>query len=67
MSRIARLKRDLSVYAKEEVEVELIGDQHVAWGSEVATLRLYRKYQGSSKVNQGFSSNMNSWYFQIQA
>lgn len=64
-NQIARLKKTLEVFAEETLIVEEIGGTWYAFGSELATLRLYRVYKASANVTQGFSTNLNTFYFSL--
>lgn len=65
-AQIARLARDWSEYAKEEIRVEEIGGTFYGFGSELATLRIFRKYGADAKgINQGYSANLGEWYFSL--
>lgn len=63
--QIARVQKDWSEYANEPVRVEEIGGTFYGFGSELATLRIYRKYGGPDNVTQGFSKNLGSFYFSL--
>lgn len=55
--------------AKEKMEVEYIKGLYYAYGSELACLRLFHKYNLSAhnpKVRSGFSSAKQSWYFSLE-
>jgi hypothetical protein len=65
-----RLQRDLTEIAKEPVEVEQITSSIYAFGSELAMLRLFAKYNANgaihnAKVRFGYSENMKSFFFAI--
>lgn len=69
---IARLSRDWTQYAGEPVKVEKIRGTYYGFGSELACLRIFKKYAtgGSSAVAKGdarcnYSSNMKQWYFSL--
>jgi len=63
--QIARTQRDWTAYAGEPVRVEEIGGTLYGFGSELATLRIYRKYGAMENATQGHSSNMGSFYFSL--
>lgn len=68
--QLARTQRDLSAMAKEPVTVEALGSAIYAFGSELATLRLFAKYQSSGSIHNdkarcGYSINLKSFYFVI--
>jgi len=56
-----RTKSTLQEIAKEELCVEFREDHFLALGSELATLRLFKKY--SLHGHQGYSENLKSFYF----
>jgi len=71
-AQLARLERDLSKMAGEAVKVEQTSDAYYAFGSELATLRIFAKYNSfgaihNSKVRCGYSENLKSFYFVIEA
>lgn len=58
------------LYAQEKLTVELLGDTYYAFGSELACLRLFAKYNtnGAShnpKARVGYSQPKGSWYFSL--
>ena len=59
-TQIARTARDWSKIAGEPVRVEQIESGIYAFGSELATLRLFRAMPSK---RQGYSENMGEWYF----
>lgn len=63
--QIARVQHDWTAYANESVRVEAIGGTLYGFGSELATLRIYRKYGAMDNTTQGFSSNLGSFYFSL--
>jgi uncharacterized protein YneR len=63
--QIKRTEQDWTAYAKERVRVEEIGGTLYGFASELATLRIYRKYGAMNNVSQGFSSNLGSFYFSL--
>ena len=62
-NQIARTQRDYSAIAGEPVTVEQIGSAIYAFGSELGTLRLFRKMPN---MRQGFSENMKTFYFCVE-
>lgn len=67
-----RFAKMASEFAREAVEVEEVKGMYYVYGSEVACLRVFAKYQGfgaglNDKVRVGFSSNLNTWYVSILA
>lgn len=62
---IDRVQRDWSDYAGDEaIRVEAIGGAIYGFGSELATLRILRKYEGKGRAN--YSENMKSFYFVLE-
>jgi len=67
-SMIKRAKNDFAYIAKEAVEVEHIKGTLYVFGSELATLRLFRKYntaKRNEKTRQAYSPNLKTWYFSL--
>lgn len=60
---IARVARDWKEYASEPVQVEYIGGAFYGFGSELATLRLLKRYRTTDKATQGYSKNRSTFYF----
>lgn len=71
---LKRVAKDWSNIAKEPIEVEEIKGMVFGFGSELATLRIWRKYtlgiqdgRGDySSLDQGYSKNLKAWYFSIE-
>jgi hypothetical protein len=63
--QILRTQRDWTTYAGESVRVEEIGGTLYGFGSELATLRIHRKYGHLDNVNQGFSGNRGLFFFSL--
>lgn len=61
--RTARMLVDIS--GEDEGRVEMIGDSFYYFGSELATLRLLKKYRHCDNASQDFSQNYNSYYFSL--
>jgi len=61
-AQIQRTERDYSKIAGEAVRIEVTGSTLYAFGSELATLRLFRKMPN---MRQGFSQNLNAFYFSV--
>lgn len=60
----ARITRDWGNIAKENGELQFTDDSILFFGSEIATLRLFRHYANLvNRVTQGYSSNLDSYYF----
>ena len=62
-SMIKRATNDWSKIAGEPVKVQQIGSMLYAFGSELATLRLFKKMPNK---DQGFSQGENSFYFMVE-
>lgn len=70
-AQLSRTQRDLTAMAKEPVTVEQVGSGLYAFGSELATLRIFAKYNANGsvhcpKVRVGYSENMKSFYAVIE-
>ncbi len=68
-NQMDRLTKDLSAIAKEPVTTEQIASAFYAFGSEIACLRLFLKYNlvtRNEKTLTGYSENMKSFYFCIE-
>ena len=66
--QIIRTERELSAIAKETMKVEQVGDSLYSYGSELACLRVFHKYNlnsHNSKVRIGYSANLSTHYFVI--
>lgn len=63
--QLQRLANDWTAIAREPVRVENIGGTYYGFASELATLRLFRKYNYPDNTSQGFSSNLGSFYFSL--
>lgn len=65
---IERVKKDWLEIAKEEINVEQIGGAIYAFGSELATLRLFHKYRytDESRIHADYSVNMKTWFFRLE-
>ena len=67
-TQLARVKADWSKIAGEAVKIEMdfLGGDILAFGSELACLRLGHKFKGAPcKVN--YSKNLKTWYFILYA
>lgn len=60
-----RLSKEWSSIAKEKIEVEVIKDSIYAFCSELASLRLLKKYRLSSNADCGYSENLKTFYFRL--
>lgn len=63
-AQLARLNNDWGLTAGEPIEIQQIGGAIYAFGSELATLRLFRKFN-SHKAHQDYSKNMGTFYFRL--
>lgn len=61
--QIKRTQAEYSRIAGENVSLEVIGGAIYAFGSELATLRLFRKMP---KMRQGYSENMKTFFFCVE-
>lgn len=57
--------------AKEPVTGEVISGAMYVYGSELACLRIFAKYNSNGaihnpKVRVGFSTNLNKWYVSLE-
>ncbi|AGR47724.1 hypothetical protein PHIM7_71 [Sinorhizobium phage phiM7] len=61
----ARVKKQWEGYAKEEIELEVIGGTFYAFCSELAALRLYYTYRyiPGDKTKVAYSDNQGTWFF----
>ena len=62
-NQLARTARDYSKIAGEIVTVEQISGAIYVFGSEIATLRLFRAMPSK---RQGYSENLERFYFSIE-
>ena len=62
-SQIIRTSAEWSKIAGEKVELEVIGSFLYSFGSELATLRLYRSMPNG---RQNFSKNTGKFYFCVE-
>lgn len=60
-TKIDLVQAEWSELAKEPIRVEHIGGTLYAFGSELATLRIYHKFRGKGRV--AYSENCQSWYY----
>lgn len=58
-AQINRITSDYSAIAKEQVTIEQIGTSVYVFGSELATLRLFRSMP---TITQGYSENLKTFY-----
>lgn len=67
-SQLNKLKIFVQVYAKETVTVEQRGSAVYVYGSELACLRIFKKYveAGNENIKCDYSTNLNTHYFRIE-
>ena len=58
-----RVQREYSHLAKENVELECIAGIIYAFGTELATLRLYKHFRGSDRSECEWSPSLQRWFF----
>lgn len=58
--QLRRIQKDYSRIAGENVQIEEIGGVVYAFGSELATLRLFK---AMPNMRQGFATGRGTWYF----
>lgn len=68
---VSRTTRLFESFAKEPVRVEFVSGVLYGFGSELAVLRVFAKYNSNGsehtpKVRVGFSQNLNSWYVSLE-
>lgn len=68
--QLQRLAGDWSDWSKESVEVEYVKGTVYGFGSELAVLRLFAKYNSNGSVHVdnvrvGYSDNLNTWFFSL--
>lgn len=62
-----RIKKDWEKIAGEKLDVEEMKGTVYAYGSELATLRLLKKYiKSGDKVKADYSSNLKKFYFRLE-
>ena len=59
--QLKRVQQEYSHIAGEQIEIEEIKGVIYAFGSEIAVLRLYRKFRGHGRSE--YSTNMRRWFF----
>lgn len=64
----SRVEKDWSQIAKETVRVEKIGGAMYAFGSELATLRLFHAFRKTdeSRIHANYSENLKTWFFRLE-
>lgn len=66
INQIKRTEIEFSEYAGESVKVDIIQDAIYAFCSELAALRLHKKYGFSNdKAHSAYSKNLKTWYFRL--
>lgn len=66
MQNLLKVKSVFENIAKETLEVEYIGGTYYAFGSELATLRLFKGYKFSKGIDAGYSTNLGKFYFRLE-
>jgi hypothetical protein len=62
-----RVKKDWEKTAKEKLDIEEIKGTVYAYGSELATLRLFKSmYKAGDKVKADYSKNLKTFYFRLE-
>lgn len=64
-NQFARTVEMFTEIAKEKVFVRLTDGEFWVYGSELATLRIFKKYAGCDDVSQGCSADGGTFYFRI--
>lgn len=64
-NQLLRTQRDWEKIAGEPVQVEYLKGAVIGLCSELGALRLEHKYR-KSDAKAGYSSNLGSWYFEIE-
>lgn len=64
--RAARVRFDWWEWSQETLEIRSIGGCLYAFGSEVATLRLLKKYRESKNARADYSVNLRTFYFSLE-
>ena len=70
-AHIKRATAMMNEFAKETVTVEPLGSTLYAFGSELACLRIFAKYQSNGaapnkKARIGHSKNRDTWFFSLE-
>lgn len=60
-----RAKKEWEKISKEPLEVEKIKGTVYAFGSELATLRLLKKFRDIKKARADYSTNLKKFYFSL--
>lgn len=63
--RIAAVRSQWERLAGEEITIKVCSGALYAFGSELATLRLYRKFarHNPNLMTQDYSQNLQQWFF----
>ena len=62
-----KAKKEFEIYAKEDLELKMLGGALYAFGSELACLRLSKAYRHcGDRADSGFSQNLKTWYFRFE-
>lgn len=65
-SQLARVKQDWDMWTKEDIKVELCNDTIYGFCSEIASLRLLKKYRECSKAKSFYASNRETYVFALE-
>lgn len=60
-----RAAQEWTRLAQEPVTVEIISGHMYAFGTELATLRLFKKFHKGEGVDCGYSVNLGTHYFSL--
>lgn len=64
-NQVERAKQEFEAIAKEPLIVEYTSGTFYAFGSELAVLRLLRRYRDVRAADARYSSNRASFYFRL--
>lgn len=62
-AKLVQIQHHWTALADEPVTVELICDNLYAFGSELATLRLFKRFTGNEFIRVGYSENLGTYFF----
>jgi hypothetical protein len=62
---LQRLKDDWTLIASEQITVELITTNVYCYGSELAISRIALEYRLCKHASNGYSNNLNTFYFKL--
>lgn len=63
--KLTRIKKDWERIAGEKVEVELTNEYIYGFGSELATLRIFKKYRYCENFSQDYNKNINKFFVSL--